>query len=209
MIPRIVFRTVPVETTAEVEELWAGVEALHPGWRSITYRDPLDPVEWPRTAPYWSLVENGAQLAGLIRLEALARHGGVYLDSDVRLYRPLDPLLDLAGFAGYEDRTIVPDAVLGFEAGHPVVEEALGLAIARLRGISGEARSWQTDRGAWATGPGVTTALLPTRDDVLVLPPDAFYPVHYAPRETLAARLDEFEPAPWTFGVHLWSWSWR
>lgn len=209
MIPRIVFRTVPAETTDDVEALWADVEALHPGWETITYRDPIDEAEFPRATALRRHCTNGAQWAGLIRLEALVRHGGIYLDSDVRLYRPLDPLLDLKAFAAYEDRTIVPDAVLGCEPGHPAFIEALELARLRITGRSGEPRSWQTDRGAWATGPGVTTTLLPRRDDVLVLPPESFYGVHYAPRETLAERLASHEPAPWEFGVHLWSWSWR
>jgi mannosyltransferase OCH1-like enzyme len=206
MIPARLIRTVPAEPNETQQRLWSEACAMHPGWDHLDLRDPLDPLDFPATSPHWDACHNGAQRAGLIRLEALLRFGGIYLDSDVAVVRPLDELLTLPAFAAWEDRTIVPDAVLGAPAGHPAIVAALDLAVARLHG---RGLTWRDDRGAWSTGPGVTTAILPTRHDVIVLPPDSFYPVHYAPRETLDARLEAFDPPPWCYGVHLWAWSWR
>ena len=50
------------------------------------------------------------------RLAVLARHGGFYLDTDVELNRPLDPLCDARFVAGWErqnGRTLVGSGVLG------------------------------------------------------------------------------------------------
>jgi mannosyltransferase OCH1-like enzyme len=209
MIQRNLVRVVPETTSERAEILWQEARDLHPGWVHTTYRDPIDPAMFPRTSPYWSDCTNGAQLAGLIRLEALLIHGGAYIDSDVHLVRPLDDLLANEVVVAYEDEFVIPDAVILAEANHPAVHACLRLALARLNGTSAEPRSWMTDRGAWSTGPGVTTTVLKDRADVTVLGPESFYPVWYHPRDTLAERLAEFEPGPDTYGVHEWAFSWR
>lgn len=194
MIPRLIFRTVPEVTTAEVERFWSGIQALHPGWEFVTYRDPIDTDLFPISSPHWGRCTSGAQRAGLIRLEGLLNHGGIYLDSDVELYRPLDALRGVPAFAAWEDANVVPDAVIGAEPGHPAIELALKTAAGLI------------DKGAWRSGPGVTTGILPNRDDVLLLPPGSFYTVHYSEREKLpdARRL----AGPWSFGQHHWAASW-
>lgn len=200
MLPRLIHRTVPKHTNGPLDRWWRHTEDLHPGWKCLTWRDPLDPADWPLTSPHWARCQNGAQLAGLVRLEALITHGGVYLDSDVELYRPLDALTGLSAFAGWEDSNTVPDAVLGAEQDHPAIRECLDLAIDRL---TSDSVDWRTGNGAWATGPGVTTAVLPDRDDVFLLPPGTFYEVHYSDK----GRLDE-HPEPWEYGRHHWHGSW-
>jgi mannosyltransferase OCH1-like enzyme len=203
VIPRILIRTVPSATTPAQEAMWATATAAHPGWATITYRDPLPPGSWPCTAPYWDLCTSGAQFAGLIRLEALLKHGGIYLDSDVEVYRPFTPLLGVAAFAGWEDATTVPDAVVGAEPGHPAIAACLTEAIRRLR--TGDT-DWRTGAGAWSTGPGVLTTILPGRDDVLLLPPGSFYPYHYTERDR---RHEDHKAAhPYAFAAHHWAASW-
>lgn len=196
MIPRVLHRTVPTETTAEVEAWWDRFQAMHPGWQFRTYRDPIDPALFPRTSPLWARCENGAQKAGLIRLEALVTHGGVYVDSDVEPFRPFDPLLGTQAFCAWEDESTIPDAVLGARAHHPAFEQMLDEAIDAVR----------RKRGAWESGPGVTTRNLPGRNDVLCLPPGAFYPYHYLAKSQRTQVTPE--SMPWVFCVHHWHGSW-
>lgn len=192
-IPRILHRTVPAETSAEVEAWWARFGELHAGWDLRTYREPIDPKEWPLTGDLFRRCVNGAQKAGLIRLESLVTHGGVYVDSDVEPVRPLEPLLHVPAFAAWEDETTVPDAVLGAASGHP----AFVAALHKARGVI------EGGGDAWASGPGVTTELLPDRDDVLLLPPGAFYPHHYLQKNAADAH-----GGPWVFCRHMWAGSW-
>lgn len=194
MIPRLIFRTVPEQTTDVVEEFWAGAQELHPGWEFITYRDPLSAAEFPISSPHWAQCTAGAQRAGLIRLEALAHHGGIYIDSDVECYRPFEALLGCQAFAGWEDANTVPDAVLGAEDAHPAIRLCLELALTRI------------SEGPWASGPGVTTAILPNRPDVLLLPPGSFFPYHYSRRDLRYA--DHKARNPWAFCAHHWAASW-
>lgn len=193
LIPRILHRTVPAETTEEVEGWWRKFQALHPGWEYRTYREPIDPDLWPLTADRWGKCQNGAQKAGLIRLEALLTHGGVYVDSDVEPFKSLEPLLSLQAFAAWEDETVVPDAVLGSKPGHPAFE----MMIERARAVV------QGNGDAWGSGPGVTTECLPGRSDVLLLPPGAFYPHHYLRKIDAGKNI-----GPWVFCEHKWHHSW-
>jgi mannosyltransferase OCH1-like enzyme len=186
---------VPERTTAQVEEWWGRFASLHPEWDLRTHRDPLAPEEWPLTAPYWDRCHNGAELADLVRLEALIRDGGVYVDSDVEPYRPLDPLLPLQAFAAWEDYRSVPNAVLGATPNHPAIRACLQLAIERI------------DQPTWERGPGVMTAVLPGRTDVLLLPPGAFYPYHYSEAKTERGH-DHRKEQPWAFVAHHWAGSW-
>ena len=190
-IPRILHRTVPAETTAEVEGWWAEWGRLHPDWRLLTWREPLDLDAFPDTGRWLRKATTGATRADLVRLEVLWRMGGVYVDSDVEPYRALDPLLPLDAFAAWEDPKVIPNAVLGARAGHPAIRECLDRAI-RLVG-----------RGApvWDAGPGVTTRVLQGRDDVLLLPPGSFYPYHYRDYKRGRHR-DHRADQPWAFGAH-------
>jgi hypothetical protein len=197
-IPRILHRTVPASVLQAQERSWATFEELHPGWTLMTHRDPLVHEEWPLTSPYWELCETPAQFADLIRLEALTRWGGVYVDSDCDALKPLDPLLSVPAFAAWEDERVIPNAVLGAVKGHPAIRACLDMMIAML------------PCPTWESGPGVTTALLPNRPDVLVLPPGAFYPVHYRDPER-AAKMDDPELRkrnPWAFILHRYAGSW-
>lgn len=203
MIPPRLIRTVPAVTSPQVEQWWEQACALHPRWRHVTLRDPLPPADFPVTSPHWGHCQNGAQFAGLIRLEALLT-GGVYIDSDVELFRPLDVLLHVSAFAAWEDAKTVPDAVLGARHGHPAIRECLNLALHRLTSGTGD---WRTGVGAWSTGPGVTTAVLPAHPDVLLLPPGSFYPYHYSEKQDRRHE-DHRTLQPWAFGAHHWAASW-
>lgn len=196
-IPRILHRTLPEAVDPEVEARWAHLQRLHPGWTFRTYREPLDPADWPLTGDLFNRCDSGAQKAGLVRLECLVRDGGVYVDADVVGVRSLEPLLHVPAFAGWEDDKVLPDAVLGAEAGHPAFVEMLDHARAKMM---------PTNQGAWESGPGVTTAVLPGRADVLCLGPEAFYPCHYLELARMADVLAA--PPPSTFLVHLYEHSW-
>jgi hypothetical protein len=194
-IPRIIWRTVPVETSPQVEAWWDELCSMHIGWDCRTVREPVNPSDFPVSGHLFDKCANGAQKAGLIRLELLASHGGVYIDSDVQGVRPLDALTHLPAFAGWEDERVVPDAILGAVPEHPAILECLRRAVALIEGGSGD---------AWETGPGVTTAVLPWRDDVLLLPPGSLYPVHYNEKNKLGTRNWQ----PWVFAEHKWHHSW-
>lgn len=72
-----------------------------------------------------------AFMADYIRLYALYTEGGIYLDSDVEVYKSFDEFLQYSFFTGTDVRT--PDrtsfgveaAIMGAEKGHPYLKECL------------------------------------------------------------------------------------
>jgi len=63
--------------------------------------------------------------ADYIRLHALFRHGGIYLDADVEVFRSFDELLGLPSFIGYETGGDLEPAVIGAAPGAQWIGECL------------------------------------------------------------------------------------
>lgn len=195
MIPQHLFRTVPEQTTREVDNWWADAKLIHPGWKHVTVREPVDPAQFPISSAVWPLCTSGAQKAGLIRLELVLTYGGVYIDSDVEVYRSFEPLRRCELFAAWEDEAVIPDAVFGAEAANPVVADMLQIAITLV----------ELGQNAWASGPGVFTDVLQTCNRAVIFPPAAFYPYHYGRKHE--RHLDHAK-SPWTWCAHHWAGSW-
>ena len=58
----------------------------------------------------WAFVSDYA------RLKIIYDHGGIYLDTDVELLKPLDPLLEYEGFMGFQNDALVSSG-LGLQNG--------------------------------------------------------------------------------------------
>lgn len=58
-----------------------------------------------------------AFLADYVRLWALEKYGGIYMDTDVELLRPLDEFLDEPAFCGFEHEKQLSTALIGSEPG--------------------------------------------------------------------------------------------
>lgn len=205
MIQQTLIRVVPAQTSAEAERFWSGACELHPTWDHLTLRDPIDSALFPLTSPYWHLAQNGAQFAGLVRLEAIYTAGGFYLDSDLELFGPLDDLCEHRAVGCWEDSETVPDLFMAAEAGHPAIAACIDLAIERISGPEGH---WRTGNGAWSTGPGVTTTILPDRDDVTLLDPCAFTGVHWSYKGPHIDNDEMRRRCPDARGRHWWRASW-
>jgi len=58
----------------------------------------------------------------VVRLYALYTEGGVYMDTDVMVYKPLDQFLEHPAFTGFEDVNYPVTATMGAEKGNPVIK---------------------------------------------------------------------------------------
>jgi len=61
----------------------------------------------------------------VIRLYALYTEGGIYMDTDVEVYQPLDEFLNEEGFTGFEDVHYPVCATMGCVKGNPVIKMML------------------------------------------------------------------------------------
>jgi mannosyltransferase OCH1-like enzyme len=68
-----------------------------------------------------------AFVSDFVRVQALYTYGGIYLDTDVELMSRFDELVpDAKCFLGFENRTKVGSAVMGFTEKHPLLKDFLG-----------------------------------------------------------------------------------
>ena len=64
-------------------------------------------------------------VADPIRIDVLYEHGGIYLDTDVEVYKPFDDLLDNKFFIGVEQPHYFGNATIGSEKGNELLKEIL------------------------------------------------------------------------------------
>lgn len=153
-----------------------------------------------------------AKVADAVRLWAVREHGGIYLDTDVEVVRPLEPLLRHRCFFGFqleqESADWVCNAVFGAEPRHWFVDRALDRVLRTPGGPLGLDRPTRY-------GPKLITKLLREEGldrysaqgvmvkDVAVLPTEVFYPFNWR---------ESFSPsciASRTLAVHFWKKNWK
>lgn len=66
-----------------------------------------------------------AFVSDYVRVKTLASEGGIYLDTDVELLKPLDDLLNERFVLSFENGVYVETAVIMSEAHHPLLEQLL------------------------------------------------------------------------------------
>lgn len=66
-----------------------------------------------------------AFVTDVVRLYALDRFGGVYMDTDVEVVRPIDCFLRHRAFSGFEDEVNIPTGIMAAEKDHPLIKELL------------------------------------------------------------------------------------
>ena len=97
---------------------------LHPTWEIRRWDESnfdCENNEWIRAA---LANKNYALASDVIRSSVLLNYGGVYLDTDVEILKPLDELVDKNDFfIGYETSLWFGCAILGAKAHHPVMQE--------------------------------------------------------------------------------------
>ena len=64
-----------------------------------------------------------AFVSDVARLKALCEMGGIYLDTDVEIIKPLDDFLKLKAFGGFENMRDIGTAVMACEKNHPLFQE--------------------------------------------------------------------------------------
>lgn len=78
-----------------------------------------DYVKEAYQAKKWAFVSDVA------RLYALVNYGGIYMDTDVEIIKPIDDLLEYEALSGFESDTQIPTGLMACEKGNKMFEEFL------------------------------------------------------------------------------------
>jgi FkbM family methyltransferase len=193
MIPRIIHFSVPEVLTPSQSEIISLAQEKHPDWEIKVWKDPIDRSGF-KLAQFLDSANSGAQRADLIRLDVVFRYGGVYVDSDIRLLKSLEPLVtNYDFFVCSENGRLATNAMFGATQGHPAIAKLIDSLIE-------SPPDWSIPPNV-TTGPVFFSKILHWRSDVSVLPRETFYPYNWNEQ----ARA----PHPQTYGVHEWAASWK
>lgn len=66
-----------------------------------------------------------AFVSDYVRLYAVYTMGGVYMDTDVEVLKPLDKFLEHGAFSGFESEVDIPTGIMAGEKGHPWFRDLL------------------------------------------------------------------------------------
>ena len=186
---------------------------------------------WQKTNPNFELVEwnenninmklpaiarayarqRWSTVADIARLIAVYEQGGIYLDTDFQVYRPLDSLLSQRCFFVFQHEAHptdwVANGVFGAEARHPFVGKAIS-EVLQIRPLP-----FGLERPT-KYGPKLITRLLREEglhhyspegvqmDDIFVYPKTVFFPFAYGEQFSDARITDD------TLAAHFWEKSW-
>jgi hypothetical protein len=165
--------------------------ALHPDFDHKIWRE----ADVDLSSPFVQRAYNAGRWAFVsdyLRFQILAEHGGIYLDSDMELLRPLHPMLASAGFAGLNrEHTSIYCGIIG-------AVPHLGLFDRILRAYDA------LEPEDYPTSPDMFTRCYLARLEAgfHIYPADVFYPVNEG-EVADPARLAR------AYATHHWAESWR
>jgi mannosyltransferase OCH1-like enzyme len=133
----------------------------------------------------------------IARLVAVHRHGGIYMDCDVEVLRPLDQLLAEKCFFGYVRSGEVNGAVFGAEKGNKCIEKLIDLFPKDLHGTADP-----VDYGPRF----LTAALAKISVDASAPMPTFFQPTYFYPYSYGEKDYGVYPAESYT--VHRWAKSW-
>ena len=208
MIPRIIhycwFGRRPIPETAEA--CLASWRTYCPGYDIRRWDENTFNVLGSRFSREAAERHDWAFVSDYARLKIVYEHGGVYLDTDVELLRPLDELLGYRGFFGFQDRdTIATGLGFGAEASHPLVLALLSsyerAAYLDSSGVPNRTPCPQRDAAVFRRQGFSLNGSCQELDGVVVLPPECFSPKSsYSGRLTVTWR---------TYAIHHFHASWH
>ncbi|MCL2804572.1 MAG: hypothetical protein FWD26_01355 [Treponema sp.] len=161
-----------------------GWQDLHPDWEIIKWnKENFDCQShpWVKAAieqENWSLASD------VIRSYALLNYGGVYLDTDIELLKPLDELTaENDFFIGYESDFWFGSAVLGSKKGHRLIKEVHDRYLSPCEKINSNSNMMTVFNFSAATkrlyNPKLDGKTKKLEDNVKLFSSEYFYPKNY------------------------------
>ncbi len=132
-----------------------------------------------------------AFVSDYIRFWALAREGGIYLDTDLEILKPLDAFLSEPGFVGRSKSGQIESSIIGAPAGAAFVKAALAWYDADTKYSLADTSPLVLER-AIATVPS---------EAVTIFDHTYFHPIDEGEAVTPAIRAS-------AYGIHHWAESW-
>lgn len=96
-----------------------------PDYKFIEWNESNFPIDYNKFVKEAYEQKKYAFVSDVVRLWALYNYGGIYLDVDVEVFKPLDEFLNEPAFTGFENIGFPVCATMGAEKGNPLIKELL------------------------------------------------------------------------------------
>lgn len=214
MIPKIIHycwfgeNALPDEQVAYIED-W---KKRHSDWQFIFWNEDNAPMQVPYLKNAKAL-RKWANMSNYVRLYAVKEHGGIYLDTDIKLVKGLTSLLDNECFFGFEEfneqeKTFgVNNAIFGAKKDHDFITSCHNELLVKFDGSEeADLSSPRLNTDLLIRLKGLNEYKEQLLGDIKLYPVEYFYPIHYSE----AYKLKEFEKYifPQTIAVHVWARTW-
>jgi mannosyltransferase OCH1-like enzyme len=185
---------IPIKSIKFIEE----IKKLHPDYEYRLWTDADLTSENFEILEYINSTHIYAQKADIMRYEILYKHGGMYLDIDFEVLKPLTPLLThdlvVCNEDQYTDKYIT-NAFIYSTPGNQNLKNCIDNI--HTCPLGGKVNV------SIATGPWYLRKNIQINDCVKILPTHVMYPTHYSQK---GWRPDVFSPE--TYAMHHWDKNW-
>ena len=186
---------------------------LHPNWNYTIWTDDLVRIEFPELVDLLIAAAVPSVISDVLRMNILARYGGIYLDTDFLCVRSFEPLLKqqyCTAFAGSEEAQqdnvfnhLLTGALIGSTAGHFLLRRAAKLILSVALG---------PESPVVKTGPYFLAKMVRqyniSSDCMYVYNKKLFYHCDFNQRKQCHSKLAEYKKDPGIYAIHLWYASW-
>ncbi len=189
MIPRIIHHVYVGGPIPDEMEDFMGTVLLHnPTWKFYLWTSESIPLLGLNYEALLERFKKPVHVSDFVRLVAVQKHGGIYLDSDVEGVRPFDSLCKYDAVAACQDGTgqICP-ATFGASPDHPWINWQIA-----------HADEYSLPDTPW----NVTLMTDAPRDGLTLVPTDTFYPWLWDTPKAERKITDR------TLSIHHWKGSW-
>lgn len=188
MIPKILHHVYMGKVPDNMAAYMQTAIDLNPAWHRILWDEGAIKRLGLNYDELLEMYKAPVHVSDFVRLAAVQEFGGVYLDSDVEVIRPLDSLCAYDAVAAVQDGTgqICP-AVFGASARHPWIN----WQVAKCKEYSKPNEPWNVTLMTEAPNAGVT-----------LVPTDTFYPWLWNTPKS------ERQVTERTLAIHHWKGSW-
>jgi mannosyltransferase OCH1-like enzyme len=136
-----------------------------------------------------------------MRIEAVYRNGGVYMDTDMVCLRPIDPVIkDTKAFVVRETSEFLGNAVFGSAPKNKLLKPILDC----FKDMSFPRTGPQNKK----TGPHLFTRLANTSGEARELGSKSFFPVPFSRRKEIDSGIVDLSDTE-IYAIHQWSHSWK
>ncbi len=147
-----------------------------------------------------------------LRLYILYNYGGIYLDTDMLVYKSFDPLLDTNFFIGKESDLTISAGIIGSVKKHYLIKECLN-----LYSYYNNPENFSLFLNNKITIPFIFTQVVNAElisgitnsrqlSKINIYPSEYFYPVKFSERNTVSSFIPSSQN---TYTLHLWEASWH